>query len=130
MHFDHSKIFVTKFALKFTEFQMFQPLARPSAFGCIDLWQPKTKRKVRNLRPSVDHTFCGCFPYHPSTPFCQCSLECNPDPKVVIPICISVKFFTPKKAEIVEFCPFPLISLCMVNPKEWPPFSIRIRVLF
>ena len=50
MHFDHSKIFVTKFALKFTEFQKFQPSARPSAFSCIDLRQPKAKPKVRNLR--------------------------------------------------------------------------------
>ena len=50
MHFDHSKIFVTKFALKFIEFQMFQPSARPSAFGCIDLWQPKAKLKVRKLQ--------------------------------------------------------------------------------
>ena len=50
MHFDHSKIFVTKFALEFTEFQMFQPSARPSAFSCIDLRQPKAKPKVRNLR--------------------------------------------------------------------------------
>ena len=55
MHFDLSKIFVTKFALKFTEFQKFQPSPRPSAFGCIDLQQPKAKLKVRNLRPLVDH---------------------------------------------------------------------------
>ena len=50
MHFDHSKIFVTKFALEFTQFQNFQPSAWPSAFGCIDLWQPKAKPKVRNLQ--------------------------------------------------------------------------------
>ena len=55
MHFEHFKIFVTKFALKFTEFQIFQPSARPSAFSCIDLQQPKAKPQVRNLRPSVDH---------------------------------------------------------------------------
>ena len=59
MHFDHSKIFVIKFALKFTEFQKFQPSAKPSAFGCIDLWQPKVKLKVGNLRPLVDRCIEG-----------------------------------------------------------------------
>ena len=61
MHFDHSKIFVTKFALKFTEFQMFQPSARPSAFGCIDLRQPKVKAEgekpltsAEDLQPSAN----------------------------------------------------------------------------
>ena len=43
MHFDHSKIFVTKFALKFTEFQMFQPSARPSA----------TKGEAKGEKPST-----------------------------------------------------------------------------
>ena len=45
MHFDHSKIFVTIFALKFTESQKFQPSVRPLAFGCIDLWQPKVSQR-------------------------------------------------------------------------------------
>ena len=54
MHFDHSKIFVTKFALKFTEFQKFQPSARPSATeGKAEDEKPSTS--AEDLRPSADH---------------------------------------------------------------------------
>ena len=50
MNFDHSKIFVTKFALKFTEFQMFQPSARRLAFGCIPL---VTQGEAKGEKPSA-----------------------------------------------------------------------------
>ena len=56
MQFDYSKFFVTKFALKFTEFQKFQPLTRPSATeGEAEGEKPLTS--AEDLWPSVDHCF-------------------------------------------------------------------------
>ena len=59
MHFDHSKTFVTKFVLKFTEFQKFQPLARPSAFSCIDLQQSKSKFSHPQLRLQLPKVYAA-----------------------------------------------------------------------
>ena len=51
MHFDHSKIFVTKFALKFTEFQKIQPSAK--TFG-LRLHRPlATEGEAEIEKPST-----------------------------------------------------------------------------